>query len=241
MAQPPPETPKHTRPPRSAPSSSSQRVPSSPASSRRPRPALSPLSTVQGPGPSHSFRTSTYQSSVRPPESISGLSLAPSRLTRVLTGTASQAGSTATGAHAGSTKFRRGHVRKRPGQLAAPAGSAVSSANPDEVDLMALEEPDDVFRAFGVRDVRRIEQRARCVPPLLVPLVRPADIDSSHRPYSQRRRRGKGGRAAHHGRRAVPRLALCGRLDRPHARRRRQARRSPRRGRAGRHRGGCSG
>ncbi|TNY19813.1 Vps51/Vps67 domain-containing protein [Rhodotorula diobovata] len=160
MAQPPPETPKHTRPPRSAPSSSSQRVPSSPASSRRPRPALSPLSTVQGPSPSHSFRTPTYQSSVRPPESISGLSLAPSRLTRVLTGTASQAGSTATGAHAGSTKFRRGHVRKRPGQLAAPAGSAVSSANPDEVDLMALEEPDDVFRAFGVRDVRRIEQRA---------------------------------------------------------------------------------
>jgi hypothetical protein len=27
---------------------------------------------------------------------------------------------------------------------------------------MALEEPDEVFRMFGVRDVRKIEQRARC-------------------------------------------------------------------------------
>jgi hypothetical protein len=33
--------------------------------------------------------------------------------------------------------------------------------NPDLVDLMALEEPDSVFRMFGVRDVRKIEQRAR--------------------------------------------------------------------------------
>ncbi|GAA5894110.1 hypothetical protein JCM8208_002350 [Rhodotorula glutinis] len=129
--------------------------------SRR-RPALSPLSTVQGTSPAHSFR------SHRPPESVSGASLAPSRFTlsnpfpRPASGSPSLAGSTATGAHAGSTRFRRGHVRKRPGQTLAPGPSvaALASANPDEVDLMALEEPDDVFRSFGVRDVRRIEQRA---------------------------------------------------------------------------------
>ncbi|GAA5931170.1 hypothetical protein JCM3775_004953 [Rhodotorula graminis] len=130
--------------------------------SRR-RPALSPLSTVQGSSPAHSYRSN------RPPESISGVSLAPSRFTLSnpfprppASGSPSLAGSTATGAHAGSTKFRRGHVRKRPGQHQPPGPSvaALSSANPDEVDLMALEEPDDIFRSFGVRDVRRIEQRA---------------------------------------------------------------------------------
>ncbi|GAA5845764.1 hypothetical protein JCM9279_006102 [Rhodotorula babjevae] len=135
----------------------------SPPPSRR-RPALSPLSTVQGSSPANSFR------SHRPPESVSGLSLAPSRFTlsnpfpRPPTGSPSLAGSTATGAHAGSTRFRRGHVRKRPGHNPPPAPgaaqAALASANPDEVDLMALEEPDDVFRSFGVRDVRRIEQRA---------------------------------------------------------------------------------
>lgn len=37
----------------------------------------------------------------------------------------------------------------------------VKSANPDDVDLLALEDPDEVFKAFGVRDVRKLEQRAR--------------------------------------------------------------------------------
>jgi len=157
-------------PNRAGPSTSSLVSPPS-----RRRPALSPLSTVQGSSPAHSFR------SHRPPESVSGVSLAPSRFTlsnpfpRPPSGSPSLAGSTATGAHAGSTRFRRGHVRKRPGQHQQPPGpsvAALASANPDEVDLMALEEPDDVFRSFGVRDVRRIEQRARCVP-LSFPSGRP--------------------------------------------------------------------
>jgi hypothetical protein len=40
----------------------------------------------------------------------------------------------------------------------------VPSMNPDELDLMALEDPDEVFRLFGVRDVTGLEKRARCVP-----------------------------------------------------------------------------
>lgn len=39
----------------------------------------------------------------------------------------------------------------------------VKSANPDEVDLMALEDPDELFRLFGVRDVRGLEKRSRLV------------------------------------------------------------------------------
>ncbi|BGP37947.1 hypothetical protein JCM10449v2_001874 [Rhodotorula kratochvilovae] len=126
------------------------------------RPAFSPLSTLSSAAsPAHSFRTSTYQSSVRAPESVSGYSLAPSRFTTRFSASASQAGSVATTANpAGPAKFRRGHVRKRPGQPSQPPVQQTRTANPDEVDLMALEEPDEVFRLFGVRDVRRIEQRA---------------------------------------------------------------------------------
>ncbi|BGP30113.1 hypothetical protein JCM10296v2_001865 [Rhodotorula toruloides] len=58
----------------------------------------------------------------------------------------------------GPARFKRGHARKRPGQP--PLPPPVRTNNPDEVDLMALEEPDEVFRMFGVRDVRKIEQRA---------------------------------------------------------------------------------
>ncbi|GEM09693.1 vps51/Vps67 domain-containing protein [Rhodotorula toruloides] len=72
---------------------------------------------------------------------------------------ASQAGSIATTASPGGpAKFKRGHARQRPGQP--PLPPPVRTHNPDEVDLMALEEPDEVFRMFGVRDVRKIEQRA---------------------------------------------------------------------------------
>lgn len=147
MSAPVPETPR----PRSAPS------PASTAPPRR-RPPFSPLSALSSaggePSPAHSFRSA----SLRSPESVSGAS----RYTRTFSAAASQAGSlaTTTASPAGPARFKRGHVRKKPGQQLAPP--PVRTANPDEVDLMALEEPDEVFRLFGVRDVRRIEQRARC-------------------------------------------------------------------------------
>ncbi|GAA6052775.1 hypothetical protein JCM3770_003543 [Rhodotorula araucariae] len=126
------------------------------------RPALSPLSQLStAASPAQSFRTSTYQSPIRAPESVSGYSLAQSRFTTRFSASASQAGSVATTANpAGPVKFRRGHVRKRPGHPTQPPTSQSRARNPDDVDLMALEEPDQVFRLFGVRDVRRIEQRA---------------------------------------------------------------------------------
>ncbi|SGY40849.1 BQ5605_C003g02431 [Microbotryum silenes-dioicae] len=75
---------------------------------------------------------------------------------------ASNVGSVATsaapggpGGPGGSTRFKRGHLRKK-----APAIIGIRSANPDEIDLMALEDPDEVFRRFSVRDVRGLEKRA---------------------------------------------------------------------------------
>lgn len=144
---------------------------------------LSPLSTVAASSPAHSqpyspaysraqsFRTQPGRQGTRsPPGSISGqslLQLAPSTRYRAFSAAASQAGSlaTTTANTAGPTRFKRTLARKRPGQEQAPAAAAVKSANPDAVDLLALEDPDDVFRAFGVRDVRKLEQRARYVCP----------------------------------------------------------------------------
>ncbi|BGP06083.1 hypothetical protein JCM10049v2_001902 [Rhodotorula toruloides] len=154
MASQPPETPR----PRSSSSTTSFTSPP-PSSRRRPPPSvLSPLSGLSNASPAASLRSSTYQSSARSPESVSGYSLAPSRF-RTFSATASQAGSIATTASPGGpARFKRGHARKRPGQP--PLPPPVRTNNPDEVDLMALEEPDEVFRMFGVRDVRKIEQRA---------------------------------------------------------------------------------
>ncbi|GAA6026328.1 hypothetical protein JCM11491_004307, partial [Sporobolomyces phaffii] len=55
-------------------------------------------------------------------------------------------------------RFTRGHARTK--YHASSPSAGISSANPDLVDLMALDDPDVVFRTFGVRDVRKIEQRA---------------------------------------------------------------------------------
>ncbi|KAL8293241.1 hypothetical protein RQP46_000935 [Phenoliferia psychrophenolica] len=74
----------------------------------------------------------------------------------------SAAGSTAGGSQhtsattqpGGVTRFRRGHARKKD----APVG--VRSIHPDELDFATLEDPDEVFRLFGVRDVRGLEKRA---------------------------------------------------------------------------------
>ncbi|GAA5978474.1 hypothetical protein JCM10908_004369 [Rhodotorula pacifica] len=145
---------------------------SSPASARRrgvTPSILSPLSTLANStsSPAHSFRSTSYAQSSRSPESVSGqslLQLAPSTRYRSFSAAASQAGSLATttaNTQAGATRFKRSHARRRPGQPPLPpAPPVVKSANPDDVDLLALEDPDDVFRAFGVRDVRKIEQRA---------------------------------------------------------------------------------
>lgn len=109
-----------------------------------------------------------------PPESVSAnssswLHLAPSSTRyRSFSAAASHAGSlattTANTAAAGhTTRFKRSHARAHepvPSRPAAVIGTA-KSANPDDVDLLALEDPDQVFRAFGVRDVRKLEQRAR--------------------------------------------------------------------------------
>ncbi|GAA5888088.1 hypothetical protein JCM6882_000277 [Rhodosporidiobolus microsporus] len=163
-------------PPRSVPYSSTP----PPSSRRRPAPSvlspLSSLSTTSISSPNDSFRStqSSYQPSL---VSHSGFSLlsgsagGPS-LSRYLPSSASAAQSNAgfSGAisHAGSiattanpngpARFRRGHAKKKVGGVQTPP--AVRTNNPDEVDLMALEEPDEVFRMFGVRDVRKLEKRA---------------------------------------------------------------------------------
>ncbi|KAK4058927.1 hypothetical protein OIO90_000373 [Microbotryomycetes sp. JL221] len=58
----------------------------------------------------------------------------------------------------GAVRFKRGHARRK-----ANANPLVTqrTINLDELDLMALEDPDEVFRLFGVRDVRVLEKRAR--------------------------------------------------------------------------------
>lgn len=102
----------------------------------------------------------------RPPAlqlSPSGSSIAPSALSspryQSFSLAPSQAGSAATVSNATSTRFKRGHARGK----TVKEGVATKSANPDEVDLMALEDPDELFRLFGVRDVRGLEKRSRCV------------------------------------------------------------------------------
>ncbi|GAA5868487.1 hypothetical protein JCM8547_006289 [Rhodosporidiobolus lusitaniae] len=138
-----------------------------PPSRRRPAPSvLSPLSTQS---PNDSFRSSSYQPSLFSHSDLSTLSGAP--LSRYLNSSVasiapssfsvapSHAGSLATTANpSGPIRFKRGHVRKGRGGVQTPP--AVKTNNPDEVDLMALEEPDEVFRQFGVRDVRKLEKRA---------------------------------------------------------------------------------
>ncbi|GAA5862298.1 hypothetical protein JCM3774_004855 [Rhodotorula dairenensis] len=166
--------------PRSAPLASTPV--SSPASARRRGPApatsavLSPLSTLAGSPSPHPYRAPSLRS---PTESVSAqssswLNLAPSsNRYRSFSAAASHAGSlaTTTATTANHTRFNRSHARARPGQspssqaasspAAAAAVSAVAkSANPDDVDLLALDDPDQIFRAFGVRDVRKIEHRA---------------------------------------------------------------------------------
>ncbi|KAM0753713.1 hypothetical protein T439DRAFT_322606 [Meredithblackwellia eburnea MCA 4105] len=53
-----------------------------------------------------------------------------------------------------SQRFKKGHTRKR------LQPTNLKSQNPDDLDLATLEDPEDAFRLFGVRDVRRIEKRA---------------------------------------------------------------------------------
>lgn len=159
-----------------------------------PRPRLAPIAPplastpISSPGASASARRRGYTPSLAPsirspgPESVSGQSLlqltAPSSSSsryRSFSAAHSQAGSLATTAAntttaGGPTRFKRNHARKRGGGGAPPSAPAlVKSANPDDVDLLALEDPDQIFRAFGVRDVRKIEQRARSVAHTLRP------------------------------------------------------------------------
>lgn len=70
---------------------------------------------------------------------------------------AGSVGTSATTQPGGVSRFRRGHQRKKLG----PVG--VATANSDELDFMTLEEPDQVFRLFPVREVRGLEKRARSV------------------------------------------------------------------------------
>lgn len=125
------------------------------ASRRRPGPsALSPASTV-GASPAASYQSSIYQASnlsqpsFASPSYLSSFSTAPS--------VAGSSATVATTQPGGPARFKRGHARKK----ANPMTQVVPSANPHELDLMALEDPDEVFRLFGVRDVRGLEQRAQ--------------------------------------------------------------------------------
>ena len=99
---------------------------------------------------SYTGTPSSYQNSLH--------SLSPPASARYMSFSAagSNAGTTTTTATtlAGPTRFKRGHARKK-------APVVVRTANPDELDLMALEDPDEVFRLFGVRDVRGLEKRAK--------------------------------------------------------------------------------
>ncbi|SCV66971.1 BQ2448_5617 [Microbotryum intermedium] len=114
---------------------------------RRPPPALSRTNSSLADSPN-----SRYGSKYGDAASIQALS--PRYLT--FSSAASNVGSVATSAAPGGpTRFKRGHVRKK-----APAIIGIRSANPDEIDFMALEDPDEVFRRFGVRDVRGLEKRA---------------------------------------------------------------------------------
>ncbi|GAA6062002.1 hypothetical protein JCM10212_006077 [Sporobolomyces blumeae] len=149
--------------PTGSPSPSDSPPPGSSSRRRPPTLAFSPLSHHAG----SSIRSvsaqsvPSYQASVASssfPNTSTSQYLSASRGSSIAPAP-SRVGSTATTANPGSTRFRRGHVRNRPGQPNAPP-AGVSSINPDLVDLMALEEPDVVFRMFGVRDVRKIEQRA---------------------------------------------------------------------------------
>lgn len=144
--------------PRQRPPASSTSTPGSTTSKTRapaPHLAFSPLSHTS------STRSVSAQSVPSYQPSVASSSFPNTQATRYLSSASvapSNLGSIATTANPGSTKFRRGHVRTKAN--AQPPGG-VSSMNPDLVDLMALEEPDSVFRMFGVRDVRKIEQRAR--------------------------------------------------------------------------------
>lgn len=127
------------------------------ASRRRPGPhVLSPLSSFAG-SPSNSYNAS-YQ-----PSNLSQTSLLSPKYSSSYSAAPSLAGSNATLATTqpgGPTRFRRGHARKK----AAPGlVTAIRSANPDDLDLMQLEDPDEVLRLFPVRDVRGLEKRARLV------------------------------------------------------------------------------
>ncbi|GAA5904941.1 uncharacterized protein JCM6883_004916 [Sporobolomyces salmoneus] len=136
-------TPAH--PSSSTPRSSTRQVP------RPPHLAFSPTSTLRSVSaqsvpsyaPSLASTSFPHHTTSRYLSSSSAASVAPSNAT-----------TTAGPGGGGSTRFRRGHARTKPG------GVGVSSVNPETVDLMALEEPDQVFRMFGVRDVRKLEQRA---------------------------------------------------------------------------------
>jgi hypothetical protein len=169
-----------SEPPRGPPYSSTP-----PPNRTRPTPSiLSPLSTLSNNSPNDSFRSSSYQPSIYSQSSLSAAplsryinssssaSIAPSTFSVA----PSNAGSIATTANpSGPTRFKRTHVRKKGHGAQTPP--PVRTSNPDEVDLMALEEPDEVFRMFGVRDVRKLEKRARCACPSVPPFLARAFVD----------------------------------------------------------------
>ncbi|KAM0792242.1 hypothetical protein ACM66B_004936 [Microbotryomycetes sp. NB124-2] len=140
-------------------SSTSTNTMSTPVSAGRRRPGvLSPLSSFNATTTSSASSTPGYA----PSTSMSQASL-PSlyRNQSTMSASASVAGSlasTTATTQPGPVRFKRGHARRK-----ANANPMVSqrTINPDELDLMALEDPDEVFRLFGVRDVRGLEKRAR--------------------------------------------------------------------------------
>lgn len=122
---------------------------------RRPRPGPLSLSARNTPGGSSSPSASSYSYSLR---SLKSPSAPPSPLYGAYSASGSTAGgsqlTSATTQPGGVTRFRRGHTRRKD----QPVG--VRSAHPDELDFATLEDPDEVFRLFGVRDVRGLEKRA---------------------------------------------------------------------------------
>lgn len=120
----------------------------------------SPLATRRGRPPPISF--SPVNSFIGSPGSVAASAysastsrvLSPLYLSFAAPPSASGSAVTATTSVPGVTRFKRGHARKKD----TPVGAR--TMHPNDLDFSTLEDPDEVFRLFGVRDVRGLEKRA---------------------------------------------------------------------------------
>lgn len=132
-----------------------------PTNSGLPSPLARRSSTIPSPSLLSPFNSSanggtpnSYSSSIAPSQYLDG---GRRFSTYSVSGAASNAGSMSSNVTTTASKFKRGHMRKK----ATPVLQA--TLNPDDLDLNNLTDPDDLFRMFGVREVRGLEKRAKYV------------------------------------------------------------------------------